>query len=145
MNRRGYEQQIAHLPRRRDQVLPALHEAHDVAGWLPEAAIEAVSLHTFVPLSDLYGVISSYSEFRLAPPHAPPIEVCTGLSCLIAGASDLVQAATDAGVHVERIACRFLCGVAPVAEVAGTYHGRLTPERFTFRACEAVAAVESPS
>ncbi len=130
MDRREYADRLETLPRRRDQLLPALHIAHAAAGWLPEPAIEAVSEHVSVPVSELYGIISSYSEFRLAPPHEPHAELCTGLSCRMAGADDLSRAAADAAVVVEPIACRFLCGVAPVAEIAGRYYGRLTPDRF---------------
>ena len=130
MNERNYAARLGGLPRRRDQVLPALHTVHDAAGWLPEPAIEAVSRHTSVPVSELYGIISSYSELRLAPPHEPHVELCTGLSCRIAGADALREAAVVAAAVVEPVACRFLCGVAPVAEVAGNYYGRLTPERF---------------
>ena len=130
MDRREYEALLSGLPRRRDQLLHALHIAHAVTGWLPESAIEAVSRHTAVPVSELYGIISSYSELRLAPPHEPHVELCMGLSCRIAGADELRRAAEAAAIPVESVACRFLCGVAPVAEVAGRYHGRLTPQRF---------------
>ena len=130
LDRRDYAARLADLPRRRDQVLPALNAAHAVQGWLPEPAIEAVSERTSVPIDELYGIISSYSELRLAPPPEPHVELCTGLSCRIAGADDLLVAAASAPVTVDSVACRFLCGVAPVAEIAGRYHGRLTPERF---------------
>ena len=130
MDRRDYARHLEGFPRRRDQLLPALHTVHAVAGWLPEPAIEAVADLTAVPISELYGIISSYSELRLSPPHEPHVELCTGLSCRIAGADDLRQAVAAAAAVVEPVACRFLCGVAPVAEIAGRYHGRLTPERF---------------
>ncbi len=119
---------LQHVPRRRDQVLPALHAVHAVEGWLPEPALEAVSDLTAVPLSELYGVARSYSEFRFAPPPEPHIELCTGLSCRLAGADDLRAVSLDS-IMVEAVECRFLCGVAPVAEVAGRYYGRLTAER----------------
>jgi NADH:ubiquinone oxidoreductase subunit E len=129
MNRRDFAAALEELPRRRDQVLPALHAAHALEGWLPEPAIEAVSDLTSVPLSELYGIISSYSELRLAPPSTH-VEVCTGLSCRIAGADDLLAAAERDGVEVGRVPCRFLCGVAPVAEVRGRYLGRLSADDF---------------
>jgi NADH:ubiquinone oxidoreductase subunit E len=129
MDRRDFAAALEALPRRRDQVLPALHTVHAVQGWLSEPAIEAVSDLTSVPLSELYGIVNSYSEFRLKPPHEPHIEVCTGLSCRLAGADELLKASTT-GIVIETIACRFLCGVAPVAEIDGRYHGRLTAERF---------------
>ena len=129
-DRRGYAALLDELPRERRQVLPALHVAHAAAGWLPEQAIEAVSEHTSVPVSELYGIISSYSELRLKPPNEPHVELCMGLSCRMAGADELLRALAPADAMVESVACRFLCGVAPVAEVAGRYHGRLSPDRF---------------
>src|SRR5262245_7093641 len=141
MERRDFEELLSALPRRRDQLLPALRVVHEAAGWLPEAGIEAVSFLTSVPLSELYGIISSYSELRLAPPHTLNVELCTGLSCRMAGADALGAAADGLGVAVEEIACRFLCGVAPVAEVGGRYHGRLSGERFTTLLREAMVEV----
>jgi len=139
MNADDFGQVLARLPRRRDELLPALHAVHDAAGWLPEAGILAVSLHTAVPTSELYGIISSYSELRLTPPHEPQVEICTGLSCRMAGADELVRHAAQS----ETVTCRFLCGVAPVAEVAGRYHGRLTPVRL--RAALAAATTGVPA
>lgn len=131
MDRHDFADALARLPRRRDQVLPALHAAHALHGWLPEPAIEAVSDLTSVPLSELYGIISSYAELRLSPPPESLIELCTGLSCRLAGTDELLAAAERDGVHVEPVPCRFLCGVAPVADVRGRYHGRLTAASFS--------------
>ena len=127
MNASDYAAVLAGVPRRRDQVLPALRAVHEAAGWLPEGAIEAAGRHTFVPLSEIYGIISSYSELRLSPPNRPHVELCMGLACRLAGAEMLAEGIT---LPIEHIACRFLCGVAPVAEIDGSYHGRLTRAGF---------------
>jgi NADH:ubiquinone oxidoreductase subunit E len=129
VNRQDFTTVLQQLPRRRDQVLPALHAVHAVQGWLSEPAIEAVSELTSVPLSELYGVARSYSEFRFSPPPEPHVELCTGLSCRLAGADDLRRVSVPP-IAVETVECRFLCGVAPVAEIAGRYHGRLSPDGF---------------
>jgi NADH-quinone oxidoreductase subunit F len=125
MDPRDFAPALAPIPRRRDQLLPALHAVHGVHGWLPQAAIEAAARHVFVPLSEVYGIVTSYSELRLAPPDPERVEVCTGLSCRIAGADAVVTALAAQGRHVERVACRFLCAIAPVAEYRGDYYGRL--------------------
>jgi len=141
MDRRDFAAELDGLPRRRDQLLPALHRLHELQHWLPEPAIEAVSDLTSVPLSELYGVISSYSEFRLSPPPDRLIEVCTGLACKLAGAERLVVDSNDAGVAVEQVACRFLCGVAPVAIVAGRYHGRVNADTLTVMIAQTAESV----
>lgn len=116
---------LAEIPRRRDQLLPALHAVHAAVGWLPEQGIAAVARHVFIPLSEAYGTVTSYSEFRLAPPDPDRVEVCTGLSCRLAGAEAVAEALMAAGRHVERVPCRFLCAVAPVVEHRGRYVGRV--------------------
>src|SRR5215510_7773897 len=89
MQGQDYASALANIPRRRDQLLPALHAVHQLDGWLSEAAIEAAGRHMFVPLSEVYGIVTSYSEFRLTPPDPARVEVCTGLSCRMAGADGL--------------------------------------------------------
>jgi NADH:ubiquinone oxidoreductase subunit F (NADH-binding)/NADH:ubiquinone oxidoreductase subunit E len=126
MDAHDYTATLSTIPRRRDQLLPALHAAHEVAGWLPQAAIEAVARHVFVPNSEVYGIVTGYSELRLSPPEPERVEVCTGLSCRIAGADEVLTSLEAAGRHVERVPCRFLCGVAPVNEFQQHYTGRAT-------------------
>jgi NADH:ubiquinone oxidoreductase subunit F (NADH-binding)/NADH:ubiquinone oxidoreductase subunit E len=128
VDRRDFAAALESLTRRRDQVLPALHVVHAAQGWLSEPALEAVSDLTSVPLSELYGVARSYSEFRFAPPHEPRAEICTGLSCRLAGADELRET-PGMLIPVEAVECRFLCGVAPVAEIDGRYLGRLKARR----------------
>ncbi len=125
MEQHDFSSSLAIIPRRRDQLLPALHAVHHVAGWLPEAAIEAAGRHVFVPLSEVYGIVTSYSELRLTPPDADRVEVCTGLSCRMAAADDVAAALEAEGRTVERVPCRFLCAVAPVIEHRGRYQGRV--------------------
>ena len=137
MNAKDFDQALARMPRRRDQLLPALHAAQSILGWLPEQAIEAVGRHVFVPLSEVYGIVTSYSDLRLTPPAPDRVEVCAGLSCRLAGADGVIATlAADGRHHVERVPCRFLCAVAPVAESRGSYHARLAangpPRTWTF-------------
>ncbi len=105
------------IPRARTQVLPALHRLQGYEGYLSTAGLEAVSRHLRVPSSELYGIARSYSELRFAPPAAEQwIEVCTGLSCRLAGADALLEElrVDSAGAPVGAVQCRFRCDVAPV-------------------------------
>ena len=118
---------VAALPRRRDQLLPALLAAEEAIGWLPEPAIEQVSTHTRIPLSEVYATATAYSELRLEAPVEGRWHVCTGVACRQAGADVLIAAL---GERATAIDCRFLCALAPVAEDGdGTLHGRCAAER----------------
>lgn len=127
------------LPRRRDQLLPALVAAEHALGWLSEAAIERVSAHTRIPLSEVYATATAYSELRLAPPVEGRWQVCTGVACRQAGADVLLDALAGSGVPAESVDCRFLCALAPVAERGGALFGRCDASRLLAAADGATA------
>jgi len=130
---------VAPFPRERTWLLPALHAVQGAAGWLSETALADVAAHLRVPASEVYGVASSYPEFRLAPRGRHHIRVCTGVSCALTGGHALRAAlelkfpgsrgeAPTAEVAVEMADCFFECSVAPMLEVDGAYRGRVAPD-----------------
>ena len=120
------------LPRRKDQVLPALQAAQHALGWLPREAIEHVHRHTQVPISELYATATAYSELRFEPPVPGRWHVCMGVSCDLAGASALLTALPE---RTARIDCQFLCPLAPVVvDEHERLYGRVTPDSLRARA-----------
>ncbi len=111
------------FPRRRDQLLPLLHEAHRLQGYVGDDAIAEVARHVYLPRSEVYGIASGYSEFRREPAPAGEVEVCAGLSCLIAGGEEVARSLAGEGYPVRRVACRFACHAAPVIEREGAVLG----------------------
>jgi NADH:ubiquinone oxidoreductase subunit F (NADH-binding)/NADH:ubiquinone oxidoreductase subunit E len=109
-------ERIRAYPRRRTYLLPALHAVQDSLGWLPADALEMVGGHLRVPKSEVYGIASSFPDFRLAEPAKHVTRVCTGAACRLAG----IHFAEGA----ESADCLFMCGVAPVQEVDGHLVGR---------------------
>jgi NADH:ubiquinone oxidoreductase subunit F (NADH-binding)/NADH:ubiquinone oxidoreductase subunit E len=104
--------------------------AQERDGYLSEAALSAIAHHGHLPESEVFGVASSYSELRFAPRDARRVTVCSGLSCLLAGARELAGALTAQlpdGWAVEEHPCCFRCDAAPVAAVDGAYVDRATP------------------
>ncbi|MBM3141279.1 MAG: hypothetical protein FJZ92_14005 [Chloroflexi bacterium] len=129
------------LPRRKDQLLPALQEAQHALGWVTREAIEHVHRHTRVPLSEIYATATAYSELRLEAPVPGRWHVCTGVSCDLAGAAALLEAAPE---RTARIDCQFLCALAPVVvDARERLFGRMTPEALRAR-LEAEAAAATP-
>ncbi len=118
------ERVLSGFGRRRSELLPILLAVQHQAGYLSEAALTAIARHVRVPQSEVFGVATSYSELTLAPPTGQHVGVCTGLSCLLAGAEPLaasLHASMPAGWTVEEHPCRFRCDRAPVAAVDGRY------------------------
>lgn len=120
------------LPRRKDQLLPALEAAQHALGWLPRAAIEHVHRHTRVPVSEVYATATAYSELRFEPPVPGQWHVCTGISCDLAGAAALLTALPDRTAGID---CQFLCALAPVVvDEHERLFGRVTPDSLRARA-----------
>ena len=98
--------------------------------------MEVVGWHLGIPSSEVYGAATSYTELRVEKPGAHVLRVCTGLSCRINGAAELLaaaeselqlhagQASSDGLVTLEETACAFLCSLAPAVELDGTWTGR---------------------
>ncbi len=120
-------------PQGRAALLPALHAAQQVHGWLPEAVAAEVALALRVPLADVFGVIDFYEMFNRRPVGRTVVRVCSAPVCALAGATAVTDAlcrhlhiqpgdvSADGGFTVEHAPCLGLCDHAPallVGEVA---------------------------
>ncbi len=124
--------------RQRDALLPLLHEAQAVYGWLPREVQTAVSQTLRVPLSDVYGVIEFYTMFYGEPTAKQVIRVCEDVACQLAGCTAVHEAIeaklglqngeTSAGGRItyERVPCLGLCEHAPAALNGNRPAGDLT-------------------
>jgi NADH-quinone oxidoreductase subunit F len=117
------------FPRERTWLLPALHAVGHELRWIPADALREIASHLRVPLSEAYGVVTHYPEFRLEEPRKRVVRVCTGVSCRIRGGLDLLKALQGAAgddVTLEHFDCAFNCSVAPLVEVDGEHRGRVS-------------------
>ncbi len=121
---------LAAFAPKRTNLLPALHLVQETLGYLPSWALQRVGRQLHIPASEVHGVASGYTEFRFEPPPDGLIQVCTGLSCRLAGADALLaEARARRPDAVETIACVFLCSLAPVIAEGQRFIGRVDPDR----------------
>jgi NADH:ubiquinone oxidoreductase subunit E len=110
----------------RTNLLPALHIVQHALGFLPGWAMQQVGRQLHIPASEVHGVASGYTEFRFEPPAPGLVQVCTGLSCRLAGADGLLaQARARRPDAVKTIPCVFLCALAPVIAQGNEFVGRV--------------------
>ena len=129
------------FPRDHGQLLPALQFVQHEFRYLPEWAMEVVGWHLGIPASEVYGAATSYPELRIDEPAQKILRVCTGLSCWMSGAKELLGAAgkglrehpgetaRDGLITIEETACGFLCAMAPAVEWDGAWMGRVSVEK----------------
>lgn len=121
-------------------LIPVLQEAQGAYGYLPKDVIARIGAGLKMPVSQVYGVVTFYSQFHLNPRGRNIIRVCQGTACHVRGAKNVLKALEDslkvsAGkttederFTLETVACLGACGLAPVMMVNDDTHGRLTPD-----------------
>ncbi|HHX02389.1 MAG TPA: NADH-quinone oxidoreductase subunit NuoE [Firmicutes bacterium] len=121
--------------------IPILQEIQNQLGYVSPEFIEKVSELTEIPASELYGIVTFYSQFRLEPIGENHIQICHGTACHLAGANAVIEAfesstgtkcgstSKDGKFTLEKVACIGCCSLAPVISVNGKIYGRMTAEK----------------
>lgn len=128
-------------PDSRSAVLPALRIAQERhGGWLPPAALAEVADALELTPAYCQAVASFYDMFYLAPAGRHIVDVCTNLSCALAGAQEVVDAlgselgirpgetTEDGEITFRVVECLGGCGYAPVVSVDHRYRHHVNPE-----------------
>ena len=71
-------------------LLPVLHEAQEIYGYLPIEVQQMVADGLGVSLSEVYGVATFYSRFSLTPKGKHRISVCLGTACYVKGSDKIL-------------------------------------------------------
>ena len=121
-------------------LMPVLQEAQQIYGYLPIEVQIMIAEGLGVSLSEVYGVVTFYSQFALNPKGQHPISVCLGTACYVKGAQailDRIQrklgievggVTPDGRFSLDATRCIGACGLAPVFTVGDDVYGKLTPE-----------------
>ena len=123
--------------RGRTMLLPALHHAQALYGWVPREAQEAISRALRVPLADIHGVIEFYTMFYNRPMARRVVRLCEDPDCSLAGAHAVSRRISESlglqpgetrdDVAFEHVPCLGMCEFAPVALDGERPAGNLTP------------------
>lgn len=118
-------------------VIPVLHKAQEIYGYLPIEVQEMISEGLDVPLAEIYGIVTFYTQFSLNPKGKYHIGVCLGTACYVKGSGDILdkikeilgievgECTSDGLFSIEATRCIGACGLAPVLTVNDDVYGRL--------------------
>ncbi len=121
--------------------IPILQGIQNKLGYVSPLFLQKVAELTDIPASDLYGIVTFYSQFRLDPVGRNHVQICHGTACHLAGAekvTDVLEHETktscgctsaDKEYTLEKVACIGCCSLAPVININGKIHGHLTAEK----------------
>lgn len=132
-----FEDFIASHGKTRGDLMNVLHHGQSVFGYLPLEVQELVSKKMNIPLSDIYGVITFYSQFSTIPKGKHEIGVCMGTACYVRGAQKILdevqnqlqievgQTTKDMLFSIQATRCVGACGLAPVMMIDDDVYGKL--------------------
>ena len=121
-------------------VMEVLQKTQGIFGYIPEETVKMIAETLKIAQSDVYGVITFYSQFTLTPKAKYNIDVCLGTACFVLGAQDVLdKILAKLGVRVGEMtkdgkwivtSCRCLgcCGLAPAITINGEVYGKLKVE-----------------
>jgi len=124
-----------------EQAIPVLQAIQERYRYLPLDALEYVCAHSEITPSQLYGVATFYSQFRLVPVGETIIKVCHGTACHVGGADTLTETlenqlgipdkgtTPDLRYTIESVACVGCCSLAPVVVFGENILGKMTPKK----------------
>lgn len=121
-------------------LIPVLHEAQEVYGYLPMSVQKQVAEGLNVSLSEVYGVVTFYTQFSLKPKGKFKVSTCMGTACYVKGSNLILDklkeklgisvgdCTEDGKFSLDACRCIGACGLAPVIMINDDVYGRLSPD-----------------
>jgi len=120
-----------------EAAIPLLQGIQEEFRYVPMEAMEYICENTQITSSQIYGVVTFYTQFRLEPIGENLIKVCKGTACHVSGADGITEAlegllavpnggtTEDMMFTLSTVACVGCCSLAPVIMVNDNTHGKL--------------------
>ncbi|MBQ2462203.1 MAG: NADH-quinone oxidoreductase subunit NuoE [Clostridia bacterium] len=143
-NKEKFEQLNQVIEELKDQpgaLMPILQHAQSIFGCVSLDVQKVIADSLGVTLSEVYGVATFYSQFKLKPSGKYIVSVCLGTACYVKGSQKVLEKlseelkipvgdTTDDGLFtLSATRCLGACGLAPVMTVNDEVYGRLTPDQ----------------
>jgi NADH-quinone oxidoreductase subunit E len=137
-----FEKLIRSYPpgRQRAALIPMLLYAQDETGSITPELVDEVARRLDVKPMEIDEVVTYYSMLRKKAAGRHHIQICTNISCLLTGGTELYEHAcrklgignkevtADGQFSIEEVECMGACSWAPAIQVGYDFHHRMTPE-----------------
>lgn len=130
---------IAENKNQEGALMPVLQQAQDIYGYLPVEVQKHIAAELDIPYSEVFGVVTFYSQFQLNPKGSHPVAVCLGTACYVKGSGVIMEKleemlgiksgsiTPDLRFSLDATRCIGACGLAPVMTIGEDVYGRLEP------------------
>ena len=134
-------QKLKELKSKDGALMPALQYAQGLYGYLPYEVQKIIAEELDVTLSEVYGVVTFYSQFTMSPKGKYQIGICLGTACYVKGAGEIYdkvrnllniengECTPDRLFSLDATRCIGCCGLAPVMTVNDDVYGKVTTDQ----------------
>ncbi len=121
-------------------VMPCLQEAQTIFGYIPEECVDIICEKLGTYPSEVYGVASFYSQFKLQKVGKHKISVCLGTACYVRGSDAILrecesvlgikdgETTEDEFYSLDTVRCVGCCALAPLMMIDEQIFGNITPK-----------------
>lgn len=122
-------------------LMQTMHQAQEIFGYLPIEVQKFISVELNIPLAEIYGVATFYTQFSIEPKGKHKIGVCLGTACYVKGSQEILeklskelnikvgQTTEDNEFTLDATRCLGCCGLAPVMMIDGDVYGKLEAKK----------------
>lgn len=126
---------------RRSALMPLLWEVQNAERHISEARVNEIAEILGITATEVKGVMSFYSTYHEYPVGTFHLQVCSTVSCALAGSDEMYDhLSEELGIvngerdregrfSLQKVECLGSCGTAPVLQVNDTYFERVTKSR----------------
>lgn len=117
--------------------LIALQKAQEIFSFLPLEVHKFISKKTGIPVAELYGITTFYSQFNIKKQGRHHIQICMGTACYVRGAQQVLdkvsetlsvevgETTEDGRFTLTAARCLGCCGLAPVMMIDDDVYANL--------------------
>ncbi|MFW6231392.1 MAG: NAD(P)H-dependent oxidoreductase subunit E [Nanoarchaeota archaeon] len=129
------------MPHEKKEVIRMLQELQQKDGYLSREKLVEVGNETGMPLSEIYGIVTFYSFFKLNKAAKNIIQVCDGTACHVRGSEKLIdevkaqlgigegEMTEDGTFSMEVVRCLGMCASAPLIKINDDVHPKVSKDQ----------------
>ena len=138
INPSDVKREINKYPDKKGILIPVLQDIQAKYSYIPSEAVSLIAKELSIYPIDIYGILTFYAQFHLAPRGQHIITVCQGTACHVMGGKAILdyiaslldvtvgETTKDGMFTLERVACLGCCGMAPVVMIDKDFYGGCT-------------------
>ncbi|MGA7719779.1 MAG: NADH-quinone oxidoreductase subunit NuoE [Ignavibacteriaceae bacterium] len=140
-NNKRIEEAIIKYPHKNAAVMPVLYIAQEQDGWISQDVIKEVASVLEMTAEEVLGIVTFYSMYHTKPAGKYHLQVCTNVSCMLRGATEIYQhikdklkiendgITEDSKFSLEEVECMGSCGTAPMIAINEDFFENLNVQK----------------